>query len=155
MKLLCVLFAIFALTSVAWADASARIDELLEKEWAAKGVQAGEIVSDEVFLRRIYLDVAGRIPTLEEARRFLDATPTDKRAQLIDELLAGDGHANHLFTFFADLLRLTDAGGKSAVVARAYVEWVKAQLRADRPYDEMVREMVSSYGMAYDTGAVG
>lgn len=158
----CVLLLLLAAPPVRFAAAAIdviaearRIDDILAKSWSAQKIEPGPPVSDEVFLRRIYLDAAGRIPTVDEARQFLSSVHPAKRARLIDQLVANDGHASHMFNFFADLLRLADTGGKSKVVAQAYAEWLKEQLRTDRPYDEMVREMLGNSGMAYDTGAVG
>ena len=69
---------------------SAKIDTILAKEWQKNKLQPNAPASDEVFLRRIYVDIAGRIPTSDEARAFLADQGKDKRAKLIDTLLASD-----------------------------------------------------------------
>ncbi len=132
-----------------------KIDALLAADWQRHSIKPNAPASDEVLVRRLHLDIVGRIPTLEETRAFLASTDPAKRARLIDELLASDGYASHMFNFFADLLRITDAGGKSKITAEAYAEWMKARLRDDTPYDRMVHEMLSSHGLASDTGAIG
>ena len=68
-------------------SASQRIDQLIEAEYAKNKVEPNRLASDEVFLRRVYLDIIGRIPTYHEAKSFLDSTDSDKRAKLIDRLL--------------------------------------------------------------------
>ncbi len=67
--------------------AAAEIDALLETHWKAKSVSRNDSISDEVFVRRVYLDLAGRIPTGDEVSTFLRSTSSDKRAALIDDLL--------------------------------------------------------------------
>ena len=86
-------------------DATSRIDAALAEHWQKKGLKPNAAASDEVFIRRVYLDVIGRIPTLEEARAFLDDRAENKRAVLIDRLLASDGYALHWFNYWADVLR--------------------------------------------------
>ncbi len=87
------------------APASRQIDEILAREWKAAGVRPNKPAGDEVFLRRVYLDVIGRIPTAAEAAAFLDSKDAGKRARLIDQLLASDGYVHHFFNFWADMLR--------------------------------------------------
>src|SRR4051812_5188329 len=95
----------------AGVDAPARpapaeeIDRLLAADWARHQLQPNPPASDEVFLRRIYLDAIGRIPTTAEAQEFLASTSERKRAELVDRLLASDGYAHHMYTFWADILR--------------------------------------------------
>ena len=131
-----------------------KIDDILERHWQKQGLTPQEPATDEVFLRRVYVDVAGRIPTLEEATRFLQSPDPQKRARLIDELLASPAYASHYFHFFADLLRLlTDA--RDGVTGKAYAGWLKQALLENRPYDELVRELLTTEGGAWDSGAIG
>lgn len=133
---------------------SNRIDEILARHWAKQTVTPQPIATDEVFLRRIYVDVIGRIPTLEEATSFLSSQDPAKRAKLIDSLLASPGYASHFFNYFADLLRiLTDS--RDSVTGQAYSEWVKQALIANKPYDQMVRELLTAQGGAWENGAIG
>ena len=83
-----------------------KIDELLAKDLKAKGLAPLPVVSDELFLRRAYVSIVGRIPTAQEAARFLDNESADKRARLIEELVASPGYDSAAFNYFADLLRL-------------------------------------------------
>ena len=69
---------------------SAKIDEIIAKEWQKNNLTPNAAATDDVFLRRIYVDVAGRIPTADEARVFIASQDKDKRARLIDQLLAQD-----------------------------------------------------------------
>src|SRR5262245_23229823 len=77
------------------AALTARIDHLVGKGWQAARVTPAQRADDAEFLRRVYLDLAGRIPGAAEARRFLDDKAPDKREKLIDELLDGPRYAVH------------------------------------------------------------
>lgn len=133
---------------------SAKIDEMLAKEWQKNNLKPNDAATDEVFLRRIYVDVVGRIPTIDEARAFLSSTEKDKRAKLIDQLLASDGYVANYFNYFADILRLqTDT--KGALTGYAYADWLKGALKKNQPWDSMVRELLTTDGSSWDSGAIG
>ena len=86
-----------------------------------------------MFLRRIYLDIIGRIPTAQEAAEFLNNKAPNKRAKLIDKLLASEGYVSHWFNYWADILRIKSNPGDEADSdgsGDAYAAWVKDQLRA-------------------------
>lgn len=136
-------------------EASREIDRVLEQHWQQAGVEPHPPASDEVFLRRIYLDAVGRIPTASEARAFLDSSHPDKRARLIDELLESPGYANHMFNWWADLLRLQTRIRNSPTAGQAYSEYVQRALAEDMPYDQFTSELITSVGFTWDTGAVG
>jgi len=133
---------------------SAKIDSLLAQGWAKVNARPTPPASDETILRRLCLDIIGRVPTLDEARAFLDSKDPQKRAKLIDALLASDGYAGHMFNFWADLLRVADSA-KGPITTEAYGEWLKMALKADMPYDQFVRELITARGGAWDTGAIG
>lgn len=136
-------------------DASQRIDRTLEAHWEKLGLTPQAPVSDETFVRRIYLDAVGRIPTAEEAEAFLNTSHPDKRAHLIDELLDSAGYGNHMFNWWADLLRVQSRMGNNAVTGRAYAEFVLEAMREDMPYDEFTRQLLTAEGFAWENGAVG
>ena len=137
-------------------QAAANIDTLLAAHWKTAGVTGNAPISDEVFVRRIYLDLAGRIPTAEETVAFLDWKQTGKRAALIDSLLARESYVSHFYNYWADILRYKSHFVNTAnVVPAAYKKFIKDSLRANKPYDQFVREMLSAKGYAWDNGAVG
>ena len=133
---------------------SAKIDEILAKSWQKQGLKPNAPAPDDVFVRRIYLDIAGRIPTTDEAEAFLKSSDSQKRGKLIDTLLASDGYVSNFFNYFADILRLqTDT--KGALTGYAYADWLKAALKKNQPFDSMVRELLTTDGSAWDSGAIG
>ena len=134
---------------------SRQIDELVEQQLEANELKPNPISRDEVFVRRVYLDIVGRIPTLDEVTRFLDSRDKDKRSQLIDELLDSPGYVSNQFNFWADLLRLKTRlqGGNPG---RPYITFVKESLKANKPYDQMVHDLLNSDGPILDgNGATG
>jgi hypothetical protein len=131
-----------------------QVDGLVDAWHATQGTRLNPPIDDEAFLRRVYLDVAGRIPSLAETRRFFADGSTGKRARLIDELLDGPGYVSHTFNWKADLLRLI-GNGIAGTPGWMYDEWVKESVQSGMPYDEFVRRLVTSSGYPWDDGAVG
>ena len=131
------------------------VDALVDRHHTAQGTKLNAPASDEVFLRRLYLDVAGRIPSLEESTRFLADARADRRARLIDALLAGEGYVSHTYNWKADQLRLNPralAGGQPAWL---YDDWVKDAIRTGQPHDETVRQLITATGYLWENGAAG
>jgi len=138
-------------------EAARQIDALLERDWRKCKLAPNPPADDEIFVRRVHLDIAGRIPTVQEARTFLESGEPDKRARLIDRLLAGDGYTQHMFHFFADLLRVQSRanGGQGEMTSKPYLEHVKRRIRENMPYDAFVRELLSAQGKVWDNPAIG
>jgi len=138
------------------AAAAKQIDAILAKDWAANKLKGNPQSDDNTFVRRIYLDVIGRIPTTREAEEFLNSKDADKRAKLIDKLLASEAYVQHFFNYWADVLRVTSNGSQTgAITGTAYANFVKDSLRENKPYDHFVRDMVAAQGKAWDNGAIG
>ncbi len=132
-----------------------QVDALIDRHHTAQGTTLNAPASDAVFLRRVYLDVAGRIPSLEESTRFLADPREDRRARLIDALLAGEGYVSHTYNWKADQLRLNPralAGGQPAWL---YDDWVKDAIRSGLPHDETVRRLITARGYLWENGAAG
>jgi hypothetical protein len=134
--------------------AAYQIDYLIGSTLVAKGQKFNAPATDEQFVRRIYLDAVGRIPTAEEARTFLADAAPDKRAKLIDSLLHSPGYTMAMFNWMGDMLRVKDTFGKG-VPTFTFEDWLKDQLHADRPWDALVRTMLTADGKLCDNGAVG
>lgn len=136
------------------SELTAKIDELVDAHHAKLGTKLNAPINDEVFLRRVYLDIVGRIPSLEESARFIDSPDADKRAKLINELIASKGYTSHLFNWKADQLRLLTQGlpGQPGWL---YDEWVKEAIRTRLPYNEFVRQLITASGYLWENGAVG
>ncbi len=136
------------------AVSAGEIDFLVEAKLRDLGLQPNPIASDEVFLRRVYLDVVGRIPSLEETKKFLDSTEPQKREDLIDELLSSPDYVSNFYNFWADTLRLVQYP-QANIVGEPYMAYVKDQIRQNRPYDQWVYEMLTADGKLWDNPATG
>ncbi|MBI3856600.1 MAG: DUF1549 domain-containing protein [Planctomycetes bacterium] len=132
------------------ASAAAEIDRRIDADLEAKGIKPTPPTSDAVFGRRVYLDLIGRIPTGAEAAAFLASSDPDKRAVLIDHLLESPGYDSHLFNWFADLLRVKSK--MKAASGEAYIDYLKTEIEENTPYDELVRELLTSSGPAMERG---
>ena len=135
------------------AQAAMAIDRLVAAGLKKAGEEPNPLTSDEQFARRVYLDLAGRIPTRSETIRFLVDKSDTKRARLIDVLVSGEGINSRLFNYFADMLRMADDAQKSKFYQ--YEEWLKDQLAENRPWNEVVRDMISADGKLLKNGATG
>ena len=136
--------------------AAREIDALVEAGLAKNDLQPNPEINDETFVRRAYLDIAGRIPTIEEAEAFHGSTYDRKREQLIADLLESDGAVSHGYNFWADVLRInTELGTNAAEAEAAYQLWLKKTIAENMPYDQFVREMVGARGTIWDNGAIG
>jgi hypothetical protein len=135
-------------------QAAYQIDHLIGTTLVAKGQKFNVEASDEQFVRRLYLDTVGRVPTADEASTFLKDNAPDKRAKLIDVLLDTPGYAMHMYNWLADTFRVKDEFGRGAK-AYLFQDWLKDQLAADRPWDAMVKEMLTADGKLCENGAAG
>jgi hypothetical protein len=136
------------------AVAAGKVDELIQKSLKAAGKTSNPPAVEELLVRRLYLDVAGRVPTAGELMAYLaDKTP-DKRAKLIDSLLHSEGYNSQLFDWFSDMLRLRDEFSKG-VKSYVYQEWIKDQIAANRHWDSLVYELMTAEGRISSTGPVG
>ncbi len=135
-------------------QAAYQIDHLIGTTLVAKGLKFNVPATDEQFVRRLYLDTAGRVPTADEASSFLASSAPDKRAKLIDSLLHSPGYTMHMYNWLADTFRVKDEFGKGA---RAYLfqDSLKDQLAADRPWDALVKDMLTADGKLCENGAAG
>ncbi len=136
------------------AVAAMRIDRMVEKNYEKHNVVAHPMTTDAQFVRRVYLDITGMIPTLPQVTSFLNDKTASKRARLIDQLLNSRGYGSHSYNYWANILRLTDRPTNN-IMGYPYNEWVKDSLRSNKPYDVWVREMLTAEGKIWDNPASG
>ncbi len=135
-------------------SAAAKIDQLVAANYKKHGVVPNPKTTDEQFVRRVYLDVTGTIPTYPQTTRFLGSRDPDKRSKLIDHLLGSDGYASHYFNYWADVLRYTD-NLNSNVRGEPYRQWLKQSLAENKPWNRMVYEMLTAEGLVWENPATG
>ena len=117
------------------------IDKYLFDKMERDGVPYAPISTDREFIRRVRLDLTGRIPTSHELREFLADTSPDKRERLINRLIGSDEFVDKWAYFFMDVLR---ANGKMGRAHTLFHYVLKESLSADRPYDDLVRSIISA-----------
>ncbi|MEM9280651.1 MAG: DUF1549 domain-containing protein [Verrucomicrobiota bacterium] len=137
------------------SNAVKRIDMAVDEALKARNITPNPIATDEQFLRRIYLDVTGTIPTYDEAVEFLKSTDPRKRPRLVARLMNSDGYTSHTYNYFADLLRIQDQVPGTFLSMDAYADWLKRNLQDNRPFDQLVHEMVGASGRIWEDPAVG
>jgi hypothetical protein len=124
------------------AELAGWIDARLEAAWRAKGLPVREVASDEVFLRRAYLELIGTIPSVAEARDFLDSSSAEKRAQLIRSLLEDKRHAEHQARLWARTL------APSGNTRGPLETWLRTEFRKNTPVDQLARSVLTATGDA-------
>lgn len=131
------------------ADLAAWIDSRLETTWRAKALPPREVASDEVFLRRVYLELTGTIPSVAEARDFLDSTSASKREQLVRTLLDDKRFPEHYSRLWARTL--APAGN-----TRGQLEtWLKAEFKKGTPFNQLARNVLTATGDMNSAGPAG
>lgn len=126
------------------------IDELALAQWKKLGIAPSAPASDEQFLRRIYIDVIGALPTPDEARAFLDDQSPDKRDKLVDALLARDEHADLWTHRWGELLRIRLGDSSYKEHTQKFGDWIRQSIKSNKPYDQFAREILTAMGKRSD-----
>lgn len=126
-------------------DRSHFIDRLVAEKWDRLQLTPSSPADEATWLRRVYLDLIGKLPTAAEARDYLRSTDARRRRRLIDDLLQRDEHADFWALQWADMLRVNrdDLGPKSAY---HYHRWLREAWRENRPYDHLIRDLLTAQG---------
>lgn len=143
-----------------------KIDRHVTASLDANKVIPAPLATDSEYVRRVYLDLAGRIPRVSEVREFLEDKRADKRRLLVDKLLTGPNYVNHLANVWRALLLPNNNNQQVQFLAQQIQEWVRVRVRDNVPYDKMVHDLITTPvggrfargipegGMARDQGAV-
>jgi uncharacterized protein DUF1553/uncharacterized protein DUF1549 len=125
-----------------------KIDEYVLNNLKRLGIPPANLCSDGVFVRRVFLDVIGTLPTAQEAAQFLADRDPNKRSALIDRLLERDEFADYWAMKWSDLLRIKAEFPINLWpnAAQAYHHWVRTSVRENKPYDRFVRELLTESG---------
>src|SRR5262249_12582870 len=143
-----------------WAEKNF-IDRLAAAKFRQIGIAPSGLCDDATFLRRAYFDAIGTLPTVEQARAFLDSTDPNKREKLIDELLGltgdpardvhNDAYAAYWALKWSDLIRSNSKTlGEQGMWALH--NWLTESFRANKPFDQFVHELITARGATYDNG---
>jgi hypothetical protein len=129
-----------------------KIDDLVFARLHALNIVPAKLCSDAVFVRRVYLDVIGTLPMAAEAQQFiLDRSP-NKRAALIDRLLARDEYVDYLAMKWSDALRIKAEFPINLWpnAAQSYHRWIHDAIRDNRPWDQIARELLVASGSNFE-----
>jgi len=118
------------------------------------GIPPSPVCHDATFLRRVSLDIAGRLPTTAEAEAFLASKDPAKRDQLVDALLTSPDYADFFANKWTALLKNKRDDTKDITANFAFHSWVRDSLLANKPYDRLVRELLAATGTIADNPPV-
>jgi hypothetical protein len=127
------------------------IDKLVDAKLAKLNVAPSGLCDDAEFLRRVFLDLTGTLPTAAEARAFLADAAKDKRVKLVESLLDRPEFADLWAMRWADLLRV-DRGPLGHQRAHLYYKWVRQSIATNKPFDAFARELVTAEGPVAEVG---
>lgn len=130
-----------------------KIDALVEAQLALQQMTANPPADDHTFVRRAFLDISGAIPNLVQTNVYATSKQGRKQEILIDGLLGSYGYVSHSYNYWASILRLNDR--QEFLPATSYRDWVKDQVRINRPYQDWVCEMLTAEGKLWDNPAAG
>jgi hypothetical protein len=138
------------------APSQTTIDKLVVWRLTELDIPPAKLCSDEVFLRRIYIDVLGTLPTPQEARQFLDDPDPAKRAKLVEQALERPEFADYWAMKWSDILRVKAEFPIKLWpnAAQAYHRWLRTAIKNNLPYDEFARELLTSSGSNFRTPQV-
>ncbi|HEY4263174.1 MAG TPA: DUF1549 domain-containing protein, partial [Schlesneria sp.] len=128
------------------------IDQFVLEKLAALNLPPSAKSDDSEFVRRIYLDTIGLLPTIDEARTFLEDTDPEKRLKLIEQLLARPEFVDYWAYQWSDLLLLTGNRLRPQAV-KSYYQWIRDRVANNIPWDEFARGIMLAKGSTFDNGA--
>lgn len=130
------------------------IDQYLFTAMQAAGVQPAQTTTDWEFIRRVTLDLTGRIPTSTAVLAFVNSTSPTKRSDLVEALLASPQYVDKWTMYFGDLYKNVSQNSQITTYpssVAAFYQYIKSSVSADKPYDQMARELITAQGAnSYD-----
>jgi hypothetical protein len=130
------------------------VDRFVYKKLNSLGIPPSPPCDDATFLRRVTLDLTGRIPTLEETEKFLSDDSEGRRAKLVDRLLGSDDHAEYFARKWSAILRNRREGGPLQVTNVLFHRWLKQSFKSNKRYDDFVSELLTATGTVFSNPAV-
>jgi hypothetical protein len=123
------------------------VDELALARWKRLGLAPSDLCTDSEFIRRVTLDLCGKLPSADEVRAFLADRRPDRRARLIDRFLDSPDYAAFFALRWGSILRNSPKkGGLDERATYAFADWLKDMIARNRPYDEFVRGILTATG---------
>ncbi len=129
------------------------IDRLAVAKWKSLNLQPSAAASDEVFMRRAYLDAAGILPTAEEVENFLASKAADKRERMIDRLLERDEFVDYWAYKWSDLL-LVSSRKLPTKTMWSFYNWIRDSVKVNKPWDQFANDIFTASGSNRAQGAL-
>ncbi len=125
------------------------VDRFTQKKWQELGIVPSDLCSDEIFVRRVYHDITGTLPTPKQVKEFLADKDALKRDKLIDRLVETPEYSYLFANRWADILRVKRGNNQNqnrAFGTFAFHNWIRESIAADKPYDQFAREILAAIG---------
>jgi hypothetical protein len=125
------------------------VDRFTQKKWQELGIVPSDLSSDETFVRRIYHDITGTLPTPKQVQAFLADKDAGKRDKLIDRLVETPEYSYLFANRWADVLRVKRGNNQNqnrAFGTFAFHNWIRESIASDKPYDQFAREILAAIG---------
>jgi hypothetical protein len=129
------------------------VDQLCAEKWKRLGLVPSPACDDATFIRRVTVDLCGRLPTVDEVRAFLADASAEKRAQLVDRLLDSPDYPAYFAMRWGTILRNSQLAGANQA-SYAFHNWIKDSIARNQPYDQFVRGIVAASGEWQDAPAI-
>lgn len=127
-------------------DVARRVDATLIR-LIGKDAPLPPAMEDAAFLRRVSLDLTGKLPSVEEQRAFIADTHPEKRARLVDQLLKSEAHATNWGRYWRDVLTYHTPASGNYLRWQLFDQWMVEQVRQNRPWSEIVTALVTAVGI--------
>ena len=132
-------------------DHSKEIDRIIANDLSNKRIELPVVVNPYIFVRRAYIDIAGRVPTYQEWKTFIRRPD---RKKLIEDLQNSKGYTESMFNFYADLLRIKRRLSNN-IDGDTYISWVKQEIEKNTPYDVFIKKILTAEGNIWENPEVG
>ncbi len=156
-KILLFLLVFVGLTSFTWSqNYSVDLEQTLNKYYQQQKIIANPQLIEDNLVKKIYVGIAGRIPTEEEYLAFKKSKDPFKRNKLIKQLVYSEDFVSNYYNYWAELLRPKERLNQTQYVnGLNYISWIKQSIRTNQPYDQFVRALLLAEGSYFDNGATG
>jgi len=153
--LACLLFSLFSVS----AFATNELDSVLKNYYVKNSIKGDAKIADEyTWIKRVYVDLAGRIPTVHEINNFINDKEPQKKERTVNKILSSEDYVNNYYNFWADIFRIRPerlADDVALLKSYPYIDYVKSFVRDDKSYKDFVYSLLSADGKFSDNGAAG
>lgn len=141
------------------AFATNELDSVLKTYYVKNSVKGSAKTADDyTWIKRVYLDLGGRIPTYNEINSFVNSKDFEKKKKVVDKILASEDYVNNYYNFWADIFRIRPerlSDDVALLKSYPYIDYVKSFIREDRSYKDFVYSLLSASGRYTDNAATG